>query len=84
MNPDNVSTIKPGVVIEGNGASRGATILMNKQADEGADVILCLAPESPHHPFVVWTYHHARGTCMRGDYFDNLPDAINIYNNRGF
>ena len=82
MNPDNVSTIKPGVVIEGSGASSGSTILMNKQADEYTDVVLCLAPASPYHPFVVWTYTHARGTCMRGDYFDNLPAAINIYNNR--
>lgn len=82
MRPKDISTIKPGIVIEGNGTSAGATVLQHKQADEYTDVVLCLAPNSPIHPFVVWTYTHATGACSRGDYFDNLQDALNTYNHR--
>jgi hypothetical protein len=80
-----ISTIKPGVILEGDGGvSRGATVLQHKQADEYTDIVLCLAPASPLHPFVVWTYNHARGTCQRGDYFETLQEAINVYNEREF
>ena len=80
---DDVSTIKPGIVLQGDGGvSTGATILMNKMADEYTDVILCLAPKSEYDPFVVWTYNHARGTCLRGEYFNNLQYALQAYEER--
>jgi hypothetical protein len=83
MSPDDVSTIKPGIVLQGDGGvSAGATILMNKQADEYTDIILCLAPASTHDPFVVWTYNHARGKCLKGEYFDNLQHALFAYEER--
>ena len=82
---EDVSTIKPGIVLQGDGgASTGATILMNKQANEYTDVILCLAPKSEYHPFVVWSYEHASGICRRGEYFDNLQYALNAYEEREF
>ena len=82
---EDITTIRPGIVIEGDGGvSRGATILMHKQADEYTDVILCLAPQSIHDPFVVWTYNHARGRCLSGEYFNNLQHALNAYEEREF
>ena len=82
---DDVSTIKPGIVLQGDGGvSSGATILMHKQADEYTDVILCLAPESIYDPFVIWTYNHARGKCLRGEYFNSLQYALNAYEEREF
>ena len=82
---DDVSTIKPGIVLQGDGGvSSGATILMHKQADEYTDVILCLAPKSTYDPFVIWTYNHARGKCLRGEYFNSLQYALNAYEEREF
>jgi hypothetical protein len=85
MMPDNVSVIKPGVIIEGdNGASRGAVIIANKQADNFTDVVLCLASESPHHPYVVWTYRHDNGRCFDGNYFKTLDEAMARYIEREY
>ena len=80
-----VSTIKPGIVLQGDGGkSTEATVLQHKQADQYTDVVLCLAPLSPYHPFVVWSYEHASGMCRRGEYFDNLQYALNAYEEREF
>ena len=83
MNPEDIITIKPGVILQGDGGvSSGAIVLMHKQADEYSDIILCLAPASTHYPFVVWTYSHARGMCHVGKYFKDLQEALDLYNTR--
>jgi hypothetical protein len=75
-NKNTIVTIKIGTVIQGDGGvSKGATILNLKPSNPDCDVILCYAPESTYHPFVVWTYNHATGGCVWGDYFDNINDA---------
>lgn len=75
-----VTTLKVGLVLESN----HATVLEFKpSAYEGCHVVLCLWPTSVHHPFVVWTYSDTDGACVSGDYFDNLPDALNRYKERG-
>jgi hypothetical protein len=80
---ENISVLRPGIVIEGDdGASKHAMVLANKQADNFTDVILCWAPNSPHDPFVVWSYENASGVCRRGDYFNNIIDAVRIYEDR--
>lgn len=83
MNHEDIILIKPGVRLQGDGgASTGAVILANKQADTFTDVILCYSETSPHDPFVVWTYHHERGICARGDYYNNIKEAMNRYEER--
>lgn len=79
----NVSTLKVGIVLQGDsGVSTGATVLANKMSDEYSDVILCYAPASPYHPFVVWTYLHESGRCSKGEYFDNILHATFAYEER--
>ena len=79
----NVTTLKIGIVLQGDGgASSGATVLAHKMSDEYSDVILCYAPASPHDPFIVWTYNHERGTCSKGEYFDNILHATFAYEER--
>ena len=83
MTPEDISTIKPGIYLQGDGGvSTGALVLANKQADNFTDVILCYAENSPHHPFIVWSYEHASGICRRGDYEETLEAAMNIYKER--
>ncbi len=76
-------TIKVGITLQGDsGASTGAVVLAHKMADEFTDVILCYAPNSPHDPFVVWTYEHSTGTCRRGEYFYHIKAAVAFYDAR--
>ena len=83
MSPENISVLRPGIRLEGDGgASTGALVLANKQADNFTDVILCYAENSPHHPFVVWSYENASCICRRGDYFKTLEEAMNVYKER--
>ena len=83
MSPENISVLKAGIRLQGDGgASTGAIVLANKEADNFTDVIICYAENSPHHPFVVWSYEHASGMCRRGDYFATLQEAVNVYNER--
>ena len=85
MDGNSLVTIKVGVILEGDGgASTGAKVLAHKQADNYTDVILCFAEASPHDPFVVWTYNHERGTCSKGEYFNQLEHAISAYAEREF
>lgn len=80
LNPE-VTTLKSGLVLESN----HSTVLEFKSSSyEGCHTVLCLWPQSQHHPFVVWTYNDQTGTCVSGDYFDNLPDAIARYKERGY
>ena len=79
---ENVNVLRAGIKLEGSGASKGAIVLANKQSTNDSDVVLCFAAESVHHPFVVWNYEHASGMCRRGDYFDNIKDALTIYEDR--
>jgi hypothetical protein len=83
-NEPNTSVLRAGIRIEGSGASKGAIILANKTSDADSDVVLCFAAESPHHPFVVWNYEHESGMCRRGDYFDNLKEALITYEERSW
>jgi hypothetical protein len=85
MDGNSIVTIKVGTYLQGDGgASRGALILDHKQADNYTDVILCYAAESPHDPFVVWTYNHERGTCSKGEYFNRIDYAVSAYAEREF
>jgi hypothetical protein len=79
-----IVTITEGTVLQGDGgASTGAIVLQHKQADNYTDVILCDASVgSPYDPYVVWTYNHERGTCSRGEYFNNLDYAKSAYEER--
>ena len=77
-------TIKPGVVLEGAGASKNAIVLAHKPADNFTDVVLCLATSSPYHPYVVWTYNHESGKCFQGDYFKTIEEATARYTEREF
>jgi hypothetical protein len=85
MDGNSIVTIKVGTYLQGDGgASRGALVLAHKQADNYTDVILCYASESPHDPFVVWTYEHATGVCRKGEYFDRIDYAVSAYAEREF
>ncbi len=85
MDGNSLVTIKVGTYLQGDGgASTGAIVLDHKQADNYSDVILCYAPESPHDPFVVWTYEHATGVCRKGEYFNRIDYAVSTYAEREF
>ena len=85
MDGNSIVTIKVGTYLQGDGgASSGAIVLDHKHVDNYTDVILCYAPESPHDPFVVWTYNHARGTCSKGEYFTRIDYAVSAYSEREF
>ncbi len=72
-----VSVVKTGIVLQGKGVSAGATVLLSKPVEgmPNCTIILCHAPASPHHPYVVWTYNELTGGCNSGDYFDSQPEA---------
>ena len=76
-----VSVIKTGIVLQGKGASAGATVLLCKPVEKEphCTIVFCHAPASPNHPYVVWTYNEISGTCHTGDYFDNPDDALKRY-----
>jgi hypothetical protein len=86
MTPKNtIVTIKIGTVLQGDGGvSTGAMILNLKSSNTDCDTILCYAPESPHDPFVVWTYNHTTGSCVWGEYFNNINDAANRFAERNY
>ena len=85
MDGNSLVTIKVGTYLQGDGGvSTGAIVLDHKQADNYTDVILCYASESPHDPFVVWTYEHATGVCRKGEYFDRIDYAVSAYAEREF
>ena len=85
MDGNSLVTIKVGTYLQGDGgASTGAIVLAHKEADNYSDVILCYAPESPHDPFVVWTYNHERGRCSKGEYFNRIDYAVSAYAEREF
>ena len=85
MDGNSLVTIKVGTYLQGDGGvSTGAIVLAHKQADNYTDVILCYAAESPHDPFVVWTYEHATGVCRKGEYFDRIDYAVSAYAEREF
>jgi len=76
-------TIAPGIALQGDGGvSTDAVVLQNKQSSPGTDIILCLAPRSPHDPYVVWTYVHETGQCQSGKYFPELAQALAAYDER--
>ena len=78
-----VFVVKTGTILQGSGASAGATVLLSKEAsDEHCTIILCHAPASPFHPYVVWTYNEITGGCSTGDYFDNQVDAATRFAER--
>lgn len=82
-----VSVIKTGIVLQGDGgASSGAEVLQCKPAltYDNCTVVLCKAPNSPHHPFVVWTYNEITGRCAHGDYFTNVVDAAKRFEERNW
>lgn len=80
-----LSILTIGVRLEGDqGVSRGATVLQYKDVDEFSAVILCVSQSSPHHPFIVWTYNYVNSYCSRGDYFNNLQEALHRYNEREY
>ena len=80
---EKVTTLKIGIVLQGDGgSSTGAMVLAHKQSDEFSDIILCYASNSPHDPFVVWTYEHESGICRRGEYFSNIFHATYAYEER--
>jgi len=72
-----VSVIRCGTVLQGKGVSEGATVLLFKPVpnEPNATIILCHAPKSVHHPYVIWTYNETTGSCSTGDYFDNQAQA---------
>ena len=85
MDGNSIVTIKVGTYLQGDGgASSGAMVLAHKEADIYTDVILCYASESPHDPFVVWTYEHDTGVCRKGEYFDRIDYAVSAYAEREF
>ena len=85
MDGNSLVTIKVGTYLQGDGgASSGAIVLAHKEADNYSDVILCYAPESPHDPFVVWTYNHENGACSKGEYFNRIDYAVSAYAEREF
>ena len=85
MDGNSIVTIKVGTYLQGDGgASSGAMVLAHKESDIYTDVILCYASESPHDPFVVWTYEHATGVCRKGEYFDRIDYAVSAYAEREF
>ena len=86
MSDTTIVTITEGTILQGDGgASRGAVIIKHKEADEYTDVILCDASlHSPYDPYVVWTYNHALGRCLRGEYFNKLEHALSAYEEREF
>jgi hypothetical protein len=77
MSDQIVSVVKTGIVLQGKGASAGATVLLSKPVNNEphCTIVLCHAPASPHHPYVVWTYNEISGACHSGDYFDNQTEA---------
>jgi hypothetical protein len=80
-----VTVIRCGTVLQGDGgASTGAEVLQFKPSslDENCTVILCKAPNSPHHPFVVWTYNEITGGCGTGDYFETVTEAAQRFEER--
>lgn len=79
-----VSVVKTGIVLQGRGVSAGATVLLSKPVanEPHCTIILCYAPESPHHPYVVWTYNELTGACHTGDYYDNQSEAATRFAER--
>jgi hypothetical protein len=79
-----VSVIRCGTIIQGKGVSEGATVLLFKpvQGDPANTIVLCYAPLSQHHPYVVWTYNEITGSCSTGDYFDNQVEAAQKFAER--
>ena len=79
-----VSVVKTGIVLQGKGVSQGATVLLSKPVENNPHltIVLCHAPLSPHHPYVVWTYNEYTGACNSGDYFDNQAQAAERFANR--
>jgi len=85
MDGQSLVTIKVGTYLQGDGGvSTGAMVLAHKEADIYTDVILCYAYQSPHDPFVVWTYEHATGVCRKGKYFNRIDYAVSAYAEREF
>jgi hypothetical protein len=83
MGKDIVSTLKIGVLLQGDGGvSSGAMVLANKSSvDIEADVVLCYAPTSLHK-FVTWTYYHPTGSCNWGHYFTTIQEAVEDFERR--
>lgn len=78
-----VSVVRTGTVLQGKGVSAGATVLLSKPAsDVHCTIVLCHAPLSTHHPYVVWTYNEITGACSTGDYYDNQVDAATRFAER--
>ena len=77
---EEVTVLRAGLLIEKTGAS----VLAFKQGSApNTSIVLCLWPTS-HHPFVVWTYIEGSGYCEQGDYFMDLQEALNRFNERGW
>jgi hypothetical protein len=77
---DEVTVLRAGLLLERTGAS----VLSFKQgASRNTSVVLCLWPTS-YHPFVVWTYNELNGVCEQGDYFMDLQEALDRFNERGW
>lgn len=72
-----VSVVKIGTIIEGKGASEKAQVLLCKPVENmpHCTIIMCLAPKSVYHPYVVWTYNELTGSCNSGDYFRTMSEA---------
>lgn len=82
-----VTVIRCGTVLQGDGgASTGAEVLQFKPSvmDENCTIILCKAPNSPHDPFVVWTYNEITGKCGTGDYFRDITEAAKRFEERSW
>lgn len=79
-----VSVIRCGTVLQGKGVSEGATVLLFKPVpnDAANTIVLCHAPKSVHHPYVVWTYNELTGSCSTGDYFQDQVAAAERFTAR--
>lgn len=72
-----VSVIKIGTIIEGSGVSERAQVLLCKpvQGMPHCTIVMCFAPKSVYHPYVVWTYNETTGSCNSGDYYRTMSEA---------
>jgi hypothetical protein len=76
MAMDNISVLRVGIVLEGDGGvSTGAIVLDHRIYDDATDEVLCLAPKSPDK-YVIWKYDHKTGRCSQGQYYGMISEAV--------
>jgi hypothetical protein len=76
-----VSVVSPGTILQGKGVSEGAEVLYCKPcvSSPHCTIVMCHAPKSTYHPYVVWTYNELTGFCNSGNYYATRTEAYDRF-----